>query len=298
MMSVVRLGPEAVQLLICLFGAVPCGVHNIPLEVWLPRSYPREAPLVFVTPSPGIAIRPTPLIDAAGRLVGLGWHPEGGVAALLGALVPALAADPPFYPGAGRPAFAAVPPPYQSSLPPIVPPAAAAAAPAASLLEMRRIVKDKLRRRYRELQAQLAIESDRLLAENTRLAGGEARLAEGLQRLTEECARVQQEIAAIRQYTQTLTEAAEQAAAEGDQKIIYEDLVAPQGPIAQQIFDLLAEELAVQDTIYALSKLFNEGRAGINLATYLKQVRELAREQFLAKALHAKIRRKFPLING
>lgn len=147
------------------------------------------------------------------------------------------------------------------------------------------------------MQTQLAIETDRLLAENTRLSEGEAKLDEGIRLLKEEIATVEQAIAQTRKSTQRLIEMADKATADGGE-VDYDNLVVPQGPIAQQLMDLVGEDLAIQDTIYAFSKLFHEGKADITLATYLKQVRELAREQFMAKALYAKIRRKFPLINN
>lgn len=103
----VKFGPPP-HLLICIFGILHCGMHGIPVEVWLPRSFPREAPIIFVTPSPGVPLKPTTMVDATGRVhhpYGLSWinRPDSSVVELLRVVANALSMDPPFYPGTGRP---------------------------------------------------------------------------------------------------------------------------------------------------------------------------------------------------
>ncbi|KAJ2783715.1 suppressor protein stp22 of temperature-sensitive alpha-factor receptor and arginine permease [Coemansia javaensis] len=55
-----------------------------------------------------------------------------------------------------------------------------------------------------------------------------------------------------------------------------------------QLFDLAGEISAVDDTLYALGRALNDGR--MPLALYMRQVRKLAQQQFMAKALAIKIR--------
>ena len=354
---IVRIGPP--QLLICLFGTLQCGVHNIPLEVWLPRGYPRDAPLLFIQPSPGIMIRPTANVDATGRvfhpMLG-GWRPELATVEVLRMLTGVLAMDPPFFPGSGRPVYAnsasggpiahpmtANPtmrptnsssmgqPYHHPAMGPITPPmghhpamsppqygygspslspaptpksavtptATPAAAPSATVTkedmpQLRILLKSKLNHRYHQIQRELALESDRLLAESTQLTMGEKTLEEGRQRVRDELTKTQDEIDAIKAQTHRLVSLAQG----GSGVINYDNLVVPHGPIARQIMELVAEDLAIQDTIYAISKAFLDGRASFGLIVYLRHVRDLARDQFMAKALLAKIRREFPLINN
>lgn len=44
---------------------------NIPVAIWIPRAYPREAPLVYVTPTTEMAIRPGQHVSVEGMV----YHP-------------------------------------------------------------------------------------------------------------------------------------------------------------------------------------------------------------------------------
>lgn len=99
--------PGPVTLLICLFGPLACGLHHIPIEAWLPRTFPQTPPLLFLTPS--VPIRGTSLVDATNGRVHhpilqlSSWRPELGLPDVLRTIASAIAMDPPFYPGTGRP---------------------------------------------------------------------------------------------------------------------------------------------------------------------------------------------------
>jgi len=54
----------------------------------------------------------------------------------------------------------------------------------------------------------------------------------------------------------------------------------------------LTNGLALQDCIYALSTAFERG--SLDLATYLRVVRDLAKKEFMSKALMLKIREAYP----
>ncbi|GAA5932661.1 uncharacterized protein JCM15063_002170 [Sporobolomyces koalae] len=56
-----------------------------------------------------------------------------------------------------------------------------------------------------------------------------------------------------------------------------------------QLLDLVAEDCAIEDTIYALGRGLNSGTAKIELDQFLKRVRALAREQFIKRATINKI---------
>jgi hypothetical protein len=46
-------------------------VYHFPVSIWLPYAYPREAPLVYVTPTYGMKVRPGQHVDVEGRV----YHP-------------------------------------------------------------------------------------------------------------------------------------------------------------------------------------------------------------------------------
>ncbi|KAJ1819125.1 suppressor protein stp22 of temperature-sensitive alpha-factor receptor and arginine permease, partial [Coemansia sp. RSA 2598] len=61
-----------------------------------------------------------------------------------------------------------------------------------------------------------------------------------------------------------------------------------QTPAMEQLFDLAGEIAAIDDTLYLLGRALNDGK--LSLSIYMRQVRKLAQQQFLAKALALKIR--------
>ncbi|KAJ1736978.1 suppressor protein stp22 of temperature-sensitive alpha-factor receptor and arginine permease [Coemansia sp. Benny D160-2] len=61
-----------------------------------------------------------------------------------------------------------------------------------------------------------------------------------------------------------------------------------QTPAMEQLFNLSGEISAIDDTIYMLGKALNDGK--LPLGIYMRQIRKLAQQQFMAKALAFKIR--------
>jgi len=59
---------------------------------------------------------------------------------------------------------------------------------------------------------------------------------------------------------------------------------------SQQIVEAVADDHAIEDTLYVLDRALQDGR--IDLQTFLKETRNLARKQFFARALAAKILEK------
>ena len=57
--------------------------------------------------------------------------------------------------------------------------------------------------------------------------------------------------------------------------------------VGNQLVDLVAEDNAIEDTLYHLGRALNAER--IDLEKFLKQTRMLAREQFMKRALAMKI---------
>jgi hypothetical protein len=59
-------------LLLLLSGTLPVtfrnAVYRFPISVWIPQSYPREAPMVFVIPTQDMVVRPGQHVSGEGRV--------------------------------------------------------------------------------------------------------------------------------------------------------------------------------------------------------------------------------------
>ncbi|PWN92851.1 UEV-domain-containing protein [Acaromyces ingoldii] len=62
------------QLLLVLEGTIPVGyrgaTYNIPVAYWIPRMYPREAPIAYVTPTADMLVRKGKHVDVSGKVGG------------------------------------------------------------------------------------------------------------------------------------------------------------------------------------------------------------------------------------
>lgn len=62
------------QLLLVLTGTIPINfrsaTYNIPMALWVPRPYPREPPLAYVTPTNDMLVRKGKHVDLSGRVGG------------------------------------------------------------------------------------------------------------------------------------------------------------------------------------------------------------------------------------
>ncbi|KAI9183366.1 Suppressor protein stp22 of temperature-sensitive alpha-factor receptor and arginine permease [Blastocladiella emersonii ATCC 22665] len=65
-----------------------------------------------------------------------------------------------------------------------------------------------------------------------------------------------------------------------------DDVLVCTDPVQAQVLDAVAEDHAIEDTLYLLGKALDDGK--VDPATYLKHVRSLAKEQFMHRALAKK----------
>ncbi|EMR09808.1 hypothetical protein PNEG_01989 [Pneumocystis murina B123] len=68
-----------------------------------------------------------------------------------------------------------------------------------------------------------------------------------------------------------------------------DDIVIPGNALSEQFYDLISDEKSIEDTIHVLVKMLEKER--IDFDTFLKYTRNLAREQFMKKALIRKIKK-------
>lgn len=59
-------------LLLILSGTIPIeyrtATYNIPVDIWIPRQYPREPPITYVRPTNDMLIRKSINVDPSGRV--------------------------------------------------------------------------------------------------------------------------------------------------------------------------------------------------------------------------------------
>ena len=62
------------QLLLLLSGTIPIqyrgATYNIPMDIWVPRGYPREPPILYVRPTVDMLVRKSKNVDVSGRVGG------------------------------------------------------------------------------------------------------------------------------------------------------------------------------------------------------------------------------------
>jgi len=66
-----------------------------------------------------------------------------------------------------------------------------------------------------------------------------------------------------------------------------DDVVSPADQLSSMMYDLVAEDAAIEDVLYYMNRALEHNK--INLETFLKQHRQLARDQFYKRALCKKI---------
>ena len=58
--------------MICLTGTIPMpykgSTYNIPVNIWIHADYPSQAPIVLVTPTKDMQIKPSKIVDNNGRV--------------------------------------------------------------------------------------------------------------------------------------------------------------------------------------------------------------------------------------
>ena len=58
--------------MICLSGTIPMpykgNTYNIPVNIWIHADYPTQAPIVLVTPTKDMQIKPSKIVDNNGRV--------------------------------------------------------------------------------------------------------------------------------------------------------------------------------------------------------------------------------------
>ncbi|KAI9446219.1 UEV-domain-containing protein [Lactarius indigo] len=182
------------------------------------------------------------------------------------------------------------PPPQQSTV--------ALAPPRPNLLDEDATVEDPQPPPPAQLRTELASVSQAMTLDGERLRAQQADLLTGVPAIRDEMGRLEAVRDVCRGVATRLREAvdaAERGVAElkrkGDPPV--DELVCSTSIVHNQLVDLVAEDNAIEDTIYHLHRALNAGR--IDLDRFLRTTRVLAEEQFMKRALIERIQTSLPM---
>ncbi|XP_048531499.1 protein ELC-like [Triticum urartu] len=306
-------------------GTVPIhhagATYNLPAVIWLPETYPRSPPLVFLSPTRDMLIKPHhPLVDRSGLVANApylrSWvFPSSNLLDLVRSLSHLFGLDPPLFtrsvaapsptpppahpappPAAASPAmrpeavYAPAPRPYRF---PASPQLAARQPPTEDPAEVfkRNAISKLVDTAYADaaaLRTAREAEVDSLFAVQAELRGRGEAVNDGVRRITEEKETLERRLQDVVMATDVIEAwVAENRKGAADDTAEAEGAIQPADVLSRQMLECTATDLALEDTIYALDKAVQEG--SVPFDGYLRSVRALAREQFFQRVLCTKV---------
>ncbi|EFJ09912.1 hypothetical protein SELMODRAFT_129226 [Selaginella moellendorffii] len=274
--------------------------YNIPVTIWLTEPYPRKPPLVYVSPTRDMIIKPRHrLVDASG-MVSVPYlqqwvFPRSNLVELVQNLSLHFGHDPPLYsrPNSPPPTSAApipYPPPYYQQQQQQQQPSTRTEDPASVF--KRNAVNTLVARVQQDvvsLRSSFEVEMDELFSVQASLNKRAEQLGKHLQELQHEKEGLEQQLQLLLTNTdvlETWLQSNDGPNASGDMNI--DEAFEPCDVLSRQMLEASAEDLAIEDVLYSLDKAVQEGV--ITAEVYLRHVRMLARDQFFYRATSAKVR--------
>ncbi|KAH9966891.1 UEV domain-containing protein [Russula dissimulans] len=151
---------------------------------------------------------------------------------------------------------------------------------------------------HEKIRTELASVSQAMILDGERLRAQQADLLTGIPAIRDEMARLEavrdvcRGVAArLRESVQTAERGVAELKRKGDPPV--DELVCSTSIVHNQLVDLVAEDNAIEDTIYHLHRALNAGR--IDLDRFLRTTRVLAEEQFMKRALIERIQASLPM---
>ncbi|KAN0140855.1 UEV domain containing protein [Lactarius tabidus] len=163
--------------------------------------------------------------------------------------------------------------------------------PNPELLQLHARVHEKLRTELASVSQAMTLDGERLRAQQADLLTGVPAIRDEMGRLEA----VRDVCRGVATRLREAVEAAERGVAElkrkGDPPV--DELVCSTSIVHNQLVELVAEDNAIEDTIYHLHRALNAGR--IDLDRFLRTTRVLAEEQFMKRALIERIQTSLPM---
>jgi len=307
--------------LLNLYGTIPMYYrgtkYNIPMNFWIPELYPQHAPMTFVSPTDNMIIKPKHRhVDTQGRCYSpylSRWN--AGTCNLYG-LVNDLSTlfneDPPVYqkpptttttttnttPSSSMnmpniPSATPTPPtnsdshyPYNryNATPSPFPATPSFLSPKTDRDALLEKVREKVPLYIKDLQEKVDNDTQvsiKLTARSKELADEELRLDRELPTLIREVNALKEREANLDKWIDTHEK----------RDMDVDKMIEPEDMHSRQVLELLAEDNAIDDLVWVLGEALD--KKTISTDTYLTRVRQLARDQFMKRALLLKLSYKF-----
>jgi ESCRT-I complex subunit TSG101 len=304
-------------LMLLLDGTLPISFHGaiyqIPINIWISDQYPVGPPLCYVVPTPGMMLCPGhPCVDASGlvddrlpyirqwradtsNLIGLAYALQNAFS-----IKPPVFAKPPESPTGHLPtshnglqaSYNSPPTHHQmnSSLhsPPPQPkpsyPTTIIQSPQEKRKDKRKQLEDLLGGKLIQLDTELNRDMEKFTQTQKGLEQNETLCQRAIESLQNEERELDKNLEILHQADE---KAAQWLQENESKKFNVDDVIVPDDVLSQQMFDLVAEDAAIEDTLYYLNRALESGV--IDVDSFLKAYRSLSREQFLKRALCTKV---------
>ncbi|KAG9302659.1 hypothetical protein G9A89_007363 [Geosiphon pyriformis] len=154
-------------------------------------------------------------------------------------------------------------------------------------------VYEKIERHWSDFHGKALQEINKMMTLSEQLNNSETQVEEEKRQLVELQKRLKEKTDFLKSKSGEVDRLVEQAT--NMPEVSVDDIFCGTTIVYNQLFELVAEDNAIEDTIYYLGKALNNER--IDLQTFMKSIRTLAREQFMRRALIDKIRRQAGLVH-
>jgi len=282
-------------------GTVPIhfkgATYNIPITIWLDYQFPRVAPNVFVTPTANMAVAPRHKhVDQTGRVYLQYLHEWGmhsSLPVLIAQMCDVFSKQPPVYSKPSQPNSR--PPQYnqpqynqpqQNTWQPQPPGAAYGGVQTDDTPQLRAQVESKMRDHLTKELNEISDEIHEMMVKQRKIQRKKNEIEQTFVQSEEEYQKLQQRKGELGTEKERLEKWLSEN--EGSSRIDVDNVVSASDTHAQQLFEVTAEDYALSDVQYELEECLNDEL--INLATFLKQIRKVSRQQFFARALANKLK--------
>ncbi|KAF9113857.1 hypothetical protein BGX27_000693 [Mortierella sp. AM989] len=144
----------------------------------------------------------------------------------------------------------------------------------------------KLQTALLEFNTASSREMQDLVTVNKQLNDAETRTKSELQSLKDLDTKIQYNIVTLTRSIEQLDANIEQIRTWPEEQV--DEIICGSSVVHNQLFELVAEEIAIEDTIYYLGKALSQDKVELN--AYMKYLRNLSKEQFMKKALIKKVK--------
>lgn len=290
-------------LLLNLTGPLPTVIagqtYGIPIEVWIPKLYPSSPPLIYVRPTASMRIAPSDYVDTNGKCL-FQWTLQTELIAVLRMLQEVFSFAPPVYAVQEVPQAATAPPQYTKQVvhpkPDPVPykpikdimnsindPVPLPANPAPQKVDALKHLEEALQAVSTQIRdEETAKDSQALQHANEVLDWMDQALDEEQGQLEAAKQQYETNIRLLNERIEQAEKITKAAKAHADKNLPLEELIYPETPNDMKVFNAATEDRAIGDTIHALGKVLDN--EAIPIDVFIKNVRFLARQQFLARA--------------